>query len=134
MLALAARAAEWTEDYAAALAQAKNEHKQLLLDFTGSDWCGWCKKIDAEIFALPAFKAYADKNLVLVKLDFPRQRPMSAATKQQNKSLKDKYGISGFPTLILLDANETKLFEQHGYPVAGANAFLAALAKVGPKT
>jgi protein disulfide-isomerase len=129
--ALAARAAEWTEDYAAALAQAKREHKNLLLDFTGSDWCGWCKKIDTDVFAQPAFVAYANKNLVLVKLDFPRQRPMPDAVKQQNQSLKGKYNVGGFPTLILLDASETKLFEQVGYRPGGPEAFLAALAKGG---
>jgi len=62
----------WTNDYSAAKKTAAQERKDILLDFTGSDWCGWCVKLNNEVFSKDTFKSYADKNLVLVDLDFPR--------------------------------------------------------------
>ena len=64
----------WETDYKKAQDQAKAGNKLVLLDFTGSDWCGWCIKLDREVFSKPEFKDYATKNLVLVELDFPRAK------------------------------------------------------------
>jgi protein disulfide-isomerase len=111
-----AHAETWTEDYNGALAQAKASHKLILVDFTGSDWCPWCVKTDKEIFATQAFKDYADKNLILVKLDFLRNHPQDTAIKTRNKALADKYQVQGFPTLIAIDANEKVIFTQVGFP------------------
>ena len=72
-LTAAVRAADWTEDYASAVAQAKRENKMVLLDFTGSDWCVWCQRTDKEVFETQKFKDFADQKLVLVRLDFPRE-------------------------------------------------------------
>ena len=69
--AVAGAAAGWDDDYEKAVAQAKAEKKMVLLDFTGSDWCGWCIKLDKEVFSQPEFKDYAKENLVLVEVDFP---------------------------------------------------------------
>ncbi len=127
--ASAARAADWTEDYAAAVTQAKKEHKMILLNFTGSDWCIWCKRTDKEVFETKAFKDFADKNLVLVTLDYPKARALSDATKAQNAKLEEKYGIEGFPTLVVLNAKEKVVFSQIGYKEGGAEAFLAQFPK-----
>ncbi|HEY1848438.1 MAG TPA: thioredoxin family protein [Opitutaceae bacterium] len=121
----AAHAAEWTEDYAAAAAQAKKEHKMLLLDFTGSDWCVWCKRTDKEVFDTAKFREFADKKLVLVKVDFPKERPMPDAVKAQNAKLQEKYGIEGYPTLIVLSPSEKVVFSQVGYKEGGPDAFIA---------
>ena len=59
----------------------------VLMDFTGSDWCGWCIKMDKEIFSTPEFQKYAQANLVLVELDFPHKKQLPPATKQQNDAL-----------------------------------------------
>ena len=123
-LTVAAKAESWTEDYSAALAQAKATNKVILLDFTGSDWCSWCKKIDKEVFATDTFKAYADQNLILVKLDFPHEKPQDDKIKAQNKGLAEKYGVEGFPTLIAIDGNEKVLFAQTGYEPGGAEPFI----------
>jgi protein disulfide-isomerase len=130
-LAAAARAAEWTEDYSAGLAQAKKEHKLLVLDFTGSDWCVWCKRTDQEVFSTQKFKDFANQNLVLVKVDFPRMAPQSDAVKAQNAKLQDKYQIEGFPTLIVLDPDEKVVVKQVGYREGGPDAFIAQLPKQG---
>jgi len=129
LLLTAARAADWTEDYSSALTQARKEHKLLLLDFTGSDWCTWCKRIDAEVLSTQKFKDFADQKLVLVTVDFPRSHPQSDAVKAQNKGLQDKYGVEGYPTLIVLDPNEKLVFKQDGYEEGGPDAFIAKFPK-----
>ena len=129
LIAAAARAADWTEDYSAGLARAKKEHKLLVLNFTGSDWCIWCKRTDKEVFSTEKFKDYADKNLVLVKVDFPRAVAQTDEVKAQNARLQEKYGVEGFPTLIVLDEGENVVAKQVGYAEGGADAFIAQLPK-----
>ena len=119
----------WSEDFAKASAQAKSEKKMTLIDFTGSDWCGWCIKLDKEIFATPEFEEYAKKNLVLVEVDFPRSKEQSAELKEQNAKLKKEYPVKGFPTIIVLDA-EGKKIGQLGYMKGGPAAFIAELEKL----
>lgn len=121
----------WTEDYAKALEQAKAEHKKVLLDFTGSDWCSWCKKIDAEVFDTQKFKDYAAKKLVLVKVDFPRGTPQTDEIKSQNAKLKEKHKVNGFPTLIIVSSSGLKLWEQGGYAAGGPDAFIKSLRSKG---
>lgn len=116
----------WLTDYNAAKAQAKADNKLVLLDFTGSDWCGWCKRLNAEVFSKPQFQEYAAKNLVLVELDFPRQKKQSDAVKKQNGELASQYQIEGFPTVIVLNAAGKKVGEL-GYMQGGPEAFIAAL-------
>jgi thioredoxin-related protein len=129
LAASAARAADWTEDYASAVAQAKKEHKMLLLDFTGSDWCIWCQRTDKEVFDTQKFKDFADQKLVLVRLDFPRSHEQADATKAQNGKLQEKFGVEGFPTLVVLDANEKVVFSQLGYKDGGPDALIAQFPK-----
>ena len=131
LIATAARAADWTEDYSAGLARARKEHKLLVLDFTGSDWCVWCQRTDREVFSTQKFKDYADQNLVLVKVDFPNSIPQTDEVKAQNARLKDKYQIEGFPTLIVLDPSEKVVVKQVGYLEGGPDAFIAELPKPG---
>lgn len=129
LVAASARAAEWTEDYASALAKAKKEHKLVLLDFTGSDWCVWCKRIDLEVFSTPKFKEFADERLVLVTVDFPREHPQKDEIKAQNKGLAEKFGVEAYPTLIVLDPAEKVVFKQEGYEEGGPEAFIAKFPK-----
>jgi thioredoxin-related protein len=124
LMAAAAHALEWTDDYASALARAKKEHRLLLLNFTGSDWCPWCKRIDAEVFATKKFEDFAAEKLVLVKVDFPREHELSKAVADQNGALQKKYGVEGFPTIIVLNASEKVVFTQEGYREGGPEAFL----------
>src|SRR6266404_7862353 len=102
LLAIQAAEPEWTTDFAAAKAKAKAEGKMVLMDFTGSDWCGWCIKLRKEVFLTPEFNAYARSNLVLVEIDQPRYKPLSPEMLETNTKLQEKYGANGFPTLVLL--------------------------------
>jgi protein disulfide-isomerase len=119
----------WQTDYKKAQEEAKTNNKLVLLDFTGSDWCGWCIKLDREVFSQPEFKDYASKNLVLVELDFPRKKELSTETRKQNQELAGRYGIEGFPTIIVLNAEGKKVGEL-GYMPGGADAFIAELEKL----
>jgi thioredoxin-related protein len=129
LAATVAQAADWSENYASAVAQAKKEHKMLLLDFTGSDWCIWCQRTDKEVFETQKFKDFADQKLILVRLDFPRSKEQSDAIKAQNTGLQEKYGIEGFPTLVVLNSSEKVVFSQMGYKDGGPDAFIAQFPK-----
>jgi len=126
---LQAGAAElnWLTDVSKAEAQAKTENKLVLLDFTGSDWCGWCMKLDKDTFSKTAFADYAQKNLVMVQLDYPDKKPQSDELKKANAALKDKYSIEGFPTLIALKPDGTVVWKQVGYLEGGPKALIAKL-------
>jgi thioredoxin-related protein len=114
----------WGEDYSAALAAAAKEHKNVLLDFTGSDWCGWCIRLKKETFDQPAFKEYADKNLILVEIDFPQGKSQSPEVKKQNDRLQQQYNVQGFPTLVLLDPQGKVIKQQSGYIPGGPKGFI----------
>jgi protein disulfide-isomerase len=116
----------WMTDVPAALARARSEQRKVFLFFTGSDWCGWCKKLDGEILSTPEFRRYAESKLVLVKLDFPRSLPQSEELKTQNRALAKKYQIRGYPTVVVLDA-EGRQVGQLGYQRGGPKPFIEAL-------
>ena len=129
----AATADIWTDDYDKAQEQAKNEGKAMLLDFTGSDWCGWCKKLDNEVFSQKEFKRYADEHLVCVKVDFPRSFTLSSKTQHQNEDLARKFGIGGYPTIVLLDPEGDKIGVT-GYKQGGAENYVKHLDEIiGPR-
>jgi len=116
----------WIDDYGKAQAIASQSDRPMLLNFTGSDWCGWCIKLKAEVFSKPQFKQFAEKNLVLVELDFPSKKKLDPETKAQNERLKNKFGIRGFPTIILVDAAGNEI-ARTGYQPGGADNYIKHL-------
>lgn len=122
-LAVGAQAKDWETDFEKASAQAKESGRYMLLDFSGSDWCGWCIKLDKEVFSKKAFKEYAKENLVSVLLDFPRKAPQSNKLKKQNEALMQKYGIKGFPSVIVLSP-AGELVGKTGYREGGPEAYV----------
>jgi protein disulfide-isomerase len=119
----------WLTDYKKAQEEAKSGKKLLLVDFTGSDWCGWCIRLNKEVFSQPQFQDYASKNLVLLEVDFPRRKAQSGDVRTQNEQLAERYGIQGFPTIIVLNAEGKKVGEL-GYMEGGPSAFIAELEKL----
>ncbi len=105
----------WITDYRAALKIAKNTHKKVLLDFTGSGWCAACIVLDREVFSKAEFKNFAPGKFVLVELDFPPQPDPAQKDQQGNMELAEKFRIIGFPTTIVLDSNGVELARQEGY-------------------
>ena len=121
----------WKTDLNQALATAKQENKVVLINFTGSDWCQWCKRLSSEVFSKKEFENFADKNLVLVKVDFPRNIEQSNATKYYNQQLANMYGVKGFPTIILLDKNGRGLLKT-GYMQGGVENYIQQLEQYMP--
>ena len=123
----------WLTDLPAAQAQAKAENKMVLLDFTGSDWCGWCIKFKQEALDTKEFQDYAAANLVLVEVDFPRKKPQSAGQKEANAALSKKYKADGFPTFVVLSKDGAEIGRQDSYEKGGSKAFIAKLEKFKKK-
>ena len=119
----------WQTDLPKAQAQAKKENKLVMLDFTGSDWCGWCIKLNKEVFDTKEFIDYAAKNIVPVEIDFPNKKKQSPELKKANEALQQKYKVKGYPTIIVLDG-EGKNVGQLGYMKGGPKAFIAELEKL----
>jgi len=123
----------WLSDWEAAKARAKAENKPILINLIGSDWCGWCIKIEKDVFSQAAFKDYATANLVLMEVDFPRQKQLPAALRKQNAALKKSYLNGGYPTVYLLDAEGKKLSDDLGELEGGVDAYVATLRELVAK-
>lgn len=123
----------WTSDFAAAKKQAADSKKDLLVDFTGSDWCSWCIKLDKEVFSQDAFKTGVKDKFVLVEVDFPKDPTiLKAQTLKQNEELGKKYDIKGYPTILLCDA-DGRPFAATGYREGGADAYVKQLTELREK-
>ncbi len=121
---LPAAAAEWLTDYDKAVKISQRTGKPILMDFTGSNWCGWCIKLKNEVFSTPAFEKWADKNVVLLELDFPRPDNQSEAIQKQNRGLLEKYEVRGFPTVVFTDY-KGEVLGQYGYDRGGPENWAA---------
>jgi thioredoxin-related protein len=133
-----ASAATWLTDLKAAQDQARSQNKLILVNFTGSDWCSWCIRLKNEVFSKPEFASFADENLVLLEVDFPRRKAMSPDAKKANGKLADQYKVSGYPTVHVMDA-AGQSFGQTGYLPGGPNPFVARIKSIAgdhlqPKT
>jgi len=116
----------WHENLDEALKIAQKEHKTVLMNFTGSDWCVWCKKLTAEVFSQKAFEEYANQNLVLVKIDFPREKEQTPETKYYNQQLAEQFRVEGYPTIVLL-RNDGSVLGYTGYVEGGAENYVQHL-------
>ncbi len=116
---------KWFTDLPTAVAEATKAKKPLLVDFTGSDWCGWCVRLKKEVFDTAEFKTWAAEKVVLVEIDFPQGKPQTDAEKKANQALAEKHGIQGFPTIILLDSTGTQKLGELGYMQGGPKAWTA---------
>jgi thioredoxin-related protein len=123
----------WLTDFTKAKAEAKMSKKMILVDFSGSDWCGYCIKLDKEVFQKSEFKKFAKENLVLLLLDYPRnKKKQSKKLQKQNIELAKKYKIRGYPTVFLMDY-EGKVIAQTGYLPGGAKKYVEHLKKIMKK-
>jgi protein disulfide-isomerase len=102
-------------DLNAAITQAGAESKIVLLDFTGSDWCGPCMQLHKQVFAQPEFEAYAQSNLVFLAIDFPMKYRLPEETAATNNFLAEKFDVHGFPTLIALNGHGKEIWRRVGF-------------------
>jgi thioredoxin-related protein len=124
---------KWYTDVKEAITVSNKKKKPLLLFFTGSDWCGWCIRLQNEVLKTPEFSTWANKNVILVELDYPRRTEQAEAIKAQNNELQQVFGIQGFPTIYFANAKVNKEgkinFEglgSTGYVAGGPAAWIAS--------
>jgi protein disulfide-isomerase len=122
-------ALDWETDLEIASLAAKASGKYMLLDFSGSDWCGWCIKLEKEVFSQNAFKDFAEKNLVCVLIDFPRMKKQALGLKQRNRDLATKYGIQGYPTIIIFSPDGEPVGKT-GYLRGGSKKYVQHLNEI----
>lgn len=125
-------AAVWQTDMAAAVDISIKEKKPLFLFFTGSDWCGWCRRLQNEVFSQPQFQKWAKEKVVLVELDFPRGKQLDPETQAQNVELAQMFEVRGYPTVWLVTASRENTqvslgkLGSTGYVAGGADVWLQA--------
>lgn len=123
----------WEVNYDAALAKAAETHKKVYVVFAGSDWCGWCKKLYEEVLSSEEFEKFAEKNLVLLYLDFPKEKKMPAAQQKHNELVHDMLKMEeGFPVAAVLDEKGRVIARRDGYS-DDLNAYMAFLKKAVSK-
>ena len=117
---------EWMTDFEQVKARARAENKPILLVFSGSDWCGWCIKLDREVFSTDEFKKWAADNIVCMIADFPAVKKIEDKLKQQNEQLRDSYNVAGYPTVLLLKDDGT-VIARSGYLQGGPAKYIRHL-------
>ncbi|WP_345272695.1 thioredoxin family protein [Flaviramulus aquimarinus] len=122
----------WHTDMEKAFDIATKENKKLFLFFTGSDWCGWCIKLQNEVFKTSDFEKWANDNVVLVELDFPRRTPQEETLKAQNRQLQGMFQVRGYPTVHIVQPEKNpegrknlKSLGKTGFVRGGAQKWLA---------
>jgi thioredoxin-related protein len=126
----------WHTDMVKATAIAQKENKPLFMFFTGSDWCGWCIRLQKEVFKTKEFVSWAKENVVLVELDFPKNNLQTDAIKMQNTQLQQMFSVRGYPTVWFAKAtnsNGKTNLEQlgsTGYLAGGPSKWLEAANKI----
>lgn len=113
---------QWQQNYEKAFEQAKSTSKPLLLFFTGSDWCGWCTRLEEEVLNTPEFAEISDQHFIFVRLDFPLYNPIESQIASQNKELRKKFDVRSFPMIILIDENQS-LIGSTGYRAGGGREY-----------
>ena len=129
-LALKAQELTWYNNLDKAIEISNQTKKPLLLFFTGSDWCGWCHRLQYEVFKKPEFTAWAKANVVLVEVDFPRKTALAPEIQSQNNLLQQQFGVQGYPTVWFVNAskNDGKItyerLGQTGYLQGGPSVWI----------
>ena len=127
---------EWHTDVSKAINISMENEKPLFFFFTGSDWCGWCIKLQKEVFFKPEFVKWAKNNLTLVELDFPRKKKLDASLQKQNDNLRNMFAVRGYPTgwivipeIVDKNVNFKRLGSQ-GYVAGGPSAWIKGAEKI----
>ncbi len=124
----------WTAELPKALEKAQSERKLVLLDFTGSDWCVWCRRFEEDILSQPEFVTYARTNLIMLLLDYPKAKEQTDDLRQRNAELKAKFKVNGFPTFVVLNSQGQEIRRQVGYLSGGPEAFITKLKQLKNQT
>ena len=127
---------EWHTDLNKAIEISIESEKPLFMFFTGSDWCGWCIRLQKEVFFKPDFVKWAKENLVLVELDFPRRKKLDESLKKQNETLKYMFAVRGYPKgwFVVPEIEENKVkfkrLGSQGYVAGGPKNWINGANKI----
>jgi protein disulfide-isomerase len=113
----------WLTNLDDAYAQSKKTGKPIMANFTGSDWCGWCKKLTASVFSQPEFKTWAEKNVILLELDFPRRKNIPENIRQQNANLQQAFQVMGYPTVWVFDLDKNDKDNNYSVSALGKTGY-----------
>lgn len=120
-----AKTSPWMKNLDQAMAKAKDSKRLVFVEFTGSDWCPPCKRLDAEVYSKPEFIEAATKEFVLVKLDYPKKKPLPVEEATHNNDVAKRFKVESYPTALVLDPSSGKELVRHsGYMAGGPEAFL----------
>jgi thioredoxin-related protein len=120
----------WHTDLMKANEVAQKTNKPIFALFTGSDWCIWCKRLQADVFAKKEFIEWAQKNVVLLEVDFPRSKVLPPEQAQQNNSLQQTFSISGYPTVWMFNLTKSDTAKNFNINTLGSLGYPAG-AQVG---
>ena len=113
----------WLVDLDEAYAVSHKNGKPIMANFTGSDWCGWCKRLDAAVFSKPEFKTWAQKNVVLLELDFPRRKQIPQKNREQNAAMQNALRVTGYPTVWFFNMNKDATSGQYNIDALGQTGY-----------
>lgn len=119
----------WLVNLDEAYALSRKTGKPIMANFTGSDWCGWCKKLTASVFSQPEFKAWAEKNVILLELDFPRRKTLPENIRVQNSNLQQAFQVGGYPTVWVFDLEKNEAMNNYNVSALGKTGYLPTVAE-----
>ncbi len=116
----------WLTDWNEAMKMSQSYARPVVVDFTGSDWCIWCQKLEEEVFSKDEFMEYAKNNFILLKVDFPREIEQSDELKAFNQQKLKEYKVEGFPTIVIINEKSQEI-ARTGYRPGGAEKYIKHL-------
>lgn len=119
----------WITNLDEAYKLSKESGKPIMANFTGSDWCGWCIRLTKNVFVHDEFKEWAEDNVVLLELDFPKRKKLPQALAEQNRGLKNAFGIRGFPTIWVFDLDKNNENNQYNISALGSTGYSDSVKK-----
>lgn len=117
----------WLVNVDEAYAISKKTGKPIMANFTGSDWCGWCKRLTASVFSQDAFKQWAEKNVVLLELDFPRRKALPQNIQMQNNNMAQAFQVGGYPTVWVFNLSKDEKANQYTIEALGKTGYTATV-------
>jgi protein disulfide-isomerase len=119
----------WMVNLEEAYTKSKQTGKPILANFTGSDWCGWCKRLTASVFSQADFKKWAEKNVILLELDYPRGKEIPQAIREQNQGLQQAFQITGYPTVWVFNLDKDPKTKQFAIKALGKTGYTDTVEK-----
>jgi protein disulfide-isomerase len=119
----------WMVDLDEAYAASQKSGKPIMANFTGSDWCGWCKRLTASVFSKDEFKSWAKDHVVLLELDFPRKTQLPEKYRNQNGSLQQAFKVTGYPTVWVFNLDKDSKTGQYQIAALGKTGYAPSVAE-----